>query len=257
MIKTIILLVIVFYTFPCRKINAQSRDTSNIFAGYYIAVYNKSDLSHKKIRRHHKHSYNTAIDSRYRTYFIPIKIGKNNINQENIWKEVTDNKKESDTIFIFPDSTDIKLFKQIGLIDSNISDKKHLLLQEIKSLPYYNTASNKAYLFKCLYVKGTFLQLRIDTIDKNWQDYLLDIYSISTKKKKKLLLVTGIDSLHSIKSDGPCYIASSLKQYLCKEYNIRHIYGKPLHPQTQGKIERYHRSMKNAIKLNHYFYPSE
>ena len=202
MIKTIILLVIVFYTFPCRKINAQSRDTSNIFAGYYIAVYNKSDLSHKKIRRHHKHSYNTAIDSRYRTYFIPIKIGKNNINQENIWKEVTDNKKESDTIFIFPDSTDIKLFKQIGLIDSNISDKKHLLLQEIKSLPYYNTASNKAYRFKCLYVKGTFLQLRIDTIDKNWQDYLLDIYSISTKKKKKLLLVTGIDSLHSIKSDG-------------------------------------------------------
>ena len=123
MIKTIILLVIVFYTFPCRKINAQSRDTSNIFAGYYIAVYNKSDLSHKKIRRHHKHSYNTAIDSRYRTYFIPIKIGKNNINQENIWKEVTDNKTESDTIFIFPDSTDIKLFKQIGLIDSNISDK--------------------------------------------------------------------------------------------------------------------------------------
>ena len=202
MIKTIILLVIVFYTFPCQKINAQSRDTSNIFAGYYIAVYNKSDLSHKKIRRHHKHSYNTAIDSRYRTYFIPIKIGKNNINQENIWKEVTDNKKESDTIFIFPDSTDIKLFKQIGLIDSNISDKKHLLLQEIKSLPYYNTASNKAYLFKCLYVKGTFLQLRIDTIDKNWQDYLLDIYSISTKKKKKLLLITGIDSLHSIKSDG-------------------------------------------------------
>ena len=46
------------------------------------------------------------------------------------------------------------------------------------------------------------MQLRIDTIDKNWQDYLLDIYSISTKKKKKLLLVTGIDSLHSIKSDG-------------------------------------------------------
>ena len=101
------------------------------------------------------------------------------------------------------------------------------------------------------------MQLRIDTIDKNWQDYLLDIYSISTKKKKKLLLVTGIDSLHSIKSDGTGYIASSLKQYLCKEYNIRHIYGKPLHPQTQGKIERYHRSMKNAIKLNHYFCPSE
>ena len=201
MIKIIILLVIVLYTFPCQKIDAQSRDISNIFAGYYIVVYNKSDLSHKKVKRHRKHSYNIAIDSRYRTHFIPIKIGKNNINQENIWKKVTDNKKESDTIFIFPDSTDIKLFKQIGLLDSNISDKKHLLFQEIKSLPYCNAALNKAYLFKCLYIKGTFLQLRIDTIDKKWQDYLLDIYSISTKKKKKLLLVTGIDSLHSIKSD--------------------------------------------------------
>ena len=35
------------------------------------------------------------------------------------------------------------------------------------------------------------------------------------------------------------------------------IHGKPLHPQTQGKIEQYHRSMKNVIKLNHYFCPSE
>ena len=34
-------------------------------------------------------------------------------------------------------------------------------------------------------------------------------------------------------------------------------YGKPFHPQTQGKIERYHRSMKNVIKLNHHFCPSE
>ena len=50
-----------------------------------------------------------------------------------------------------------------------------------------------------------------------------------------------------LSNNEPCYIASSLKQYLCKEYNIRHIHGKPLHPQTQGKIERYHRSMKNVI----------
>ena len=58
-----------------------------------------------------------------------------------------------------------------------------------------------------------------------------------------------------LSDNGPCYIASSLKQYLCKEYNIKHIHGKPL--QTQRKIERYHRSMKNVIKLNHYFCPSE
>ena len=60
-----------------------------------------------------------------------------------------------------------------------------------------------------------------------------------------------------LSDNGPCYIASSLKQYLCKEYNIKHIHGEPFHPQTQGKIERYHRSMKNVIKLNHHFCPSE
>ena len=60
---------------------------------------------------------------------------------------------------------------------------------------------------------------------------------MTTKKNSPCLL----------SNNEPCYIASSLKQYLCKEYNIRHIHDKPLHPQTQGKIERYHRSMKNAI----------
>ena len=30
-----------------------------------------------------------------------------------------------------------------------------------------------------------------------------------------------------------------------------------LHPQTQGKIERYHRSMKNVVKLDNYFSPEQ
>ena len=36
-----------------------------------------------------------------------------------------------------------------------------------------------------------------------------------------------------------------------------HVRGAPNHPQTQGKIERYHRSMKNIIKLEHYYSPEE
>ncbi len=35
------------------------------------------------------------------------------------------------------------------------------------------------------------------------------------------------------------------------------IHGRPNHPQTQGKIERYHRSMKNVVKLDNYYCPEE
>ena len=35
------------------------------------------------------------------------------------------------------------------------------------------------------------------------------------------------------------------------------MHGKVARPQTQGKIERYHRSMKNVVKLDHYYCPEE
>lgn len=35
------------------------------------------------------------------------------------------------------------------------------------------------------------------------------------------------------------------------------VHGKLNHPQTQGKIERYHRSMKNVVKLDNYYLPEE
>ena len=41
------------------------------------------------------------------------------------------------------------------------------------------------------------------------------------------------------------------------ELEIEHVRGRPVHPQTQGKIERYHRSMKNVIKLHTYYSPGQ
>ena len=36
-----------------------------------------------------------------------------------------------------------------------------------------------------------------------------------------------------------------------------HTRGARYHPQTQGKIERYHRSIKNVVNLQHYYLPGE
>jgi putative transposase len=38
---------------------------------------------------------------------------------------------------------------------------------------------------------------------------------------------------------------------------MKHTRGRPYHPQTQGKIERWHRSLKNQILLENYYFPSE
>jgi transposase InsO family protein len=59
-----------------------------------------------------------------------------------------------------------------------------------------------------------------------------------------------------LSDNGPCYISKALGGYL-EEEGIRHTRGKPYHPMTQGKIERYHRSMKNILLLDNYYHPSE
>ena len=36
-----------------------------------------------------------------------------------------------------------------------------------------------------------------------------------------------------------------------------HVRGAPFHPQTQGKIERWHQTLKNRILLENYFLPGD
>ena len=59
-----------------------------------------------------------------------------------------------------------------------------------------------------------------------------------------------------LSDNGPCYLSGELEQYL-REQAIAHTRGAPYHPMTQGKIERFHRSMKNEVKLQHYYLPGE
>jgi transposase InsO family protein len=59
-----------------------------------------------------------------------------------------------------------------------------------------------------------------------------------------------------LSDNGPAYLSKELKRFL-KRKDIEHIRGAPYHPMTQGKIERYHRSLKNIVKLQHYYSPSQ
>ncbi len=73
---------------------------------------------------------------------------------------------------------------------------------------------------------------------------------------------TGLDTVkvrhkpRLLSDNGPSYISGDLAAYL-DEHDMQHTRGRPYHPQTQGKIERWHRSMKNQVLLENYYSPGD
>jgi transposase InsO family protein len=54
--------------------------------------------------------------------------------------------------------------------------------------------------------------------------------------------------------NGSSYISGDLAAWLEAE-GIDHVRGAPNHPQTQGKIERWHQTLKNRVLLENYYLP--
>lgn len=59
-----------------------------------------------------------------------------------------------------------------------------------------------------------------------------------------------------LSDNGSGFTSKILAGYL-DAHGIKHIFGKPYHPQTQGKIERFHRSIKEKVCLLVYCSPEE
>ena len=83
-----------------------------------------------------------------------------------------------------------------------------------------------------------------------------------TETLDQALAITGVDQVRVkhrprlLSDNGPAYLSGELKKCL-GDRRMAHTRGAPYHPQTQGKIERYHRTMKNVVKLQHYYFPWE
>ncbi|WP_371685566.1 IS3 family transposase [Tropicimonas sp. IMCC6043] len=59
-----------------------------------------------------------------------------------------------------------------------------------------------------------------------------------------------------LSDNGSSYVAGDLADFL-EDRGMDHVRGAPHHPQTQGKIERWHQTMKNRILLENYYLPGD
>ena len=59
-----------------------------------------------------------------------------------------------------------------------------------------------------------------------------------------------------LSDNGSSYVSAELADWLAAQ-NMGHVRGTPYHPQTQGKIERWHQTLKNRILLENYYLPGD
>jgi transposase InsO family protein len=59
-----------------------------------------------------------------------------------------------------------------------------------------------------------------------------------------------------LSDNGSSYISGDVAEWL-GDNGMDHVRGAPYHPQTQGKIERWHQTLKNRILLENYFLPGD
>ncbi len=59
-----------------------------------------------------------------------------------------------------------------------------------------------------------------------------------------------------LSDNGSSYVSADLAEWL-DDNGMKHVRGAPHHPQTQGKIERWHQTLKNRILLENYYLPGD
>jgi putative transposase len=226
------------------------------FYRWYKAYLNKSEIE-KAIVRPSRRQWNT-IPEVQKNLVVEIALEHPELSPRELAVKLTDEQR----IFI-SESSVYRILKAKGLVTS----PAHILLSasnefKDKTAFVHQLWQTDFTYFKILGWGWYYLSTVLDDYSRfivHWElCESMKAEDVQRTLDKALTKATlGKQQRPKVLSDnGSCYIASELKDYL-QTKQIAHIRGRPLHPQTQGKIERYHRSMKNVVKLENYYYPEE
>src|SRR6266571_4553620 len=164
------------------------------------------------------------------------------------------------------EATVYRLLKDHGLITS----PAFILMKAADRFANPTTAPNQLWQTDFTYLKvigwGWFY---LSTVLDDFSRYIV-AWKLCTNMKAEdvtatldlALQASGLDQAKPadrprlLSDNGSSYIAGDLAKWLDAR-NIKHLRGAPYHPMTQGKIERWHQTLKNRILLENYFLPGD
>jgi putative transposase len=231
--------------------------SKSTFYGWYnrYLEYGYEGLKPKPPNR--KHFWN-KIPDKERQKVIEHALDRPELSPRELAWDITDKKG-----WFISESSVYRILKERGLITS----PAWIVIQASDQFKDKTTAPNQMWQSDFTYLKvigwGWYF---LDTVLDDYSRYIIhhklcsnmtsDDASVVVEEAKQITGIKPKKWTRLLTDNGPCFIGKEFKEFLLKN-KITHIKGKPFHPQTQGKIERYHRTMKNVIKLENYYLPQE
>lgn len=151
-----------------------------------------------------------------------------------------------------------------------ITSPAHVPLKAADEFKDKTTAPNQLWQTDFTYLKvigwGWFY---LSTILDDFSRYIIAWKLCTTMKAhdvtetlESALAASGLaDNTHNyrprlLSDNGSSYVAGELADWM-SEHGMQHVRGAPYHPMTQGKIERWHQTLKNRILLENYYLPGD
>ena len=168
--------------------------------------------------------------------------------------------------YFVSESSVYRLLKAMDLITS----PAFIVIKAVNEFKDKTTAINQLWQTDFTYLKvigwGWFY---LSTILDDYSRYII-AWKLCTNMKtgdvtdtlELALQASGCDQVNVVhkprllSDNGSGYILGDLAEWL-DDKGMDHVRGAPYHPQTQGKIERWHQTLKNRILLENYFFPED
>jgi putative transposase len=159
-----------------------------------------------------------------------------------------------------------RLLKALDLIAS----PAYIVVKAAEEFKNKTTAPNQLWQTDFTYLKVIgWGWLYLSTVLDDFSRYIIAWKLCTTMKAEDVtatldlaLKASGLDQAKVVhrprllSDNGSSYISAELATWLDGQ-DMDHVRGSPYHPMTQGKIERWHQTLKNRILLENYYLPGD